>query len=84
MVSLIRPTKMVVSVLVISKSVSFFFQSEFYIFRFIFLKAERENCEECNGHGKCVSEPTTNQRTCECNKWFAGNECQINLKGKLN
>ncbi|KAK4020739.1 hypothetical protein OUZ56_002690 [Daphnia magna] len=42
--------------------------------------AERQDCEECSGHGRCVFEPTSNEMTCICNKWFAGKECHINLK----
>ena len=45
MVSFIRSMKMVESVLVISKSVSFWFKSELYIF--LFFKTKREDCEEC-------------------------------------
>ncbi|XP_046643778.1 mucin-17-like isoform X4 [Daphnia pulicaria] len=42
--------------------------------------AERQDCEECSGHGRCVFEPISNEMSCICNKWFTGKECQINLK----
>ena len=57
------------------------FVSHFLIVSFRFT-AERQDCEECNGNGRCVFEPSSNEMTCICNKWFTGEECSINLKGK--
>jgi len=42
--------------------------------------AERQDCDECNGNGRCVFEPSSNEKSCVCNKWFTGKECQVNLK----
>ena len=35
-------------------------------------------CELCNRNGQCVLEAST--VSCNCNQWFAGKNCQINLK----
>jgi len=35
-------------------------------------------CELCNRNGQCVLDST--EVSCNCNPWFAGKNCQINLK----
>ena len=35
-------------------------------------------CELCNRNGQCVLDST--EVTCNCNPWYAGKNCQINLK----
>ncbi|XP_071743168.1 uncharacterized protein [Lepeophtheirus salmonis] len=34
-------------------------------------------CDLCNGNGNCIAGETV---TCECQSWFAGKNCQINMK----
>lgn len=83
-VSSILLTRMVAFVLVNTKSPPLKFRQKFYGYLYFSrLTAERQDCEECSGHGRCVFEPTSNEMTCICNKWFAGKECHINLKGKF-
>ena len=35
-------------------------------------------CELCNRNGQCILDST--EVSCNCNPWFAGKNCQINLK----
>ena len=35
-------------------------------------------CELCNRNGQCVLD--SQEVSCNCNPWFAGKNCQINLK----
>uniref|UniRef100_A0A1B6D0I9 EGF-like domain-containing protein n=2 Tax=Clastoptera arizonana TaxID=38151 RepID=A0A1B6D0I9_9HEMI len=41
--------------------------------------AEQIGCDQCNYHGTCYSR-NDNEVTCECFQWYAGEQCQINLK----
>lgn len=44
--------------------------------------AELIGCEKCNYHGTCFSRGD-DQMLCECFQWYAGNNCHVNLKGKI-
>lgn len=44
--------------------------------------AELIGCEKCNYHGTCYSRGD-DQMLCECFQWYAGNNCHVNLKGKI-
>jgi hypothetical protein len=44
--------------------------------------AEPIGCEKCHYHGTCYSRGD-DQIMCECFQWYAGENCQINLKGKI-
>lgn len=43
--------------------------------------AEQVGCEKCTYHGTCYSRGSE-EILCECFHWYAGEYCQINLKGK--
>ena len=44
------------------------------------MTAETLDCEKCNQNGRCVLDTATNEDICLCNRWFAGENCQVNLK----
>lgn len=44
--------------------------------------ADGLGCELCNYHGTCYYK-AEEEPTCECFQWYAGELCQINLKGKI-
>ena len=48
------------------------------IYFFAFLATTTE-CDLCNKNGKCILDDSAVVR-CECRPWFAGRNCQINLK----
>lgn len=48
--------------------------------KIIFNLAEPIGCEKCNFHGSCYTLET--KEICECFQWYAGDFCQINLKGE--
>ena len=45
-----------------------------------FCVADMTGCEMCNYHGTCYYK-TEEEPTCECFQWYAGEFCQVNLKG---
>lgn len=45
--------------------------------------ADAIGCELCNYHGTCYYKANEDP-TCECFQWYAGEFCQINLKGKIS
>lgn len=47
--------------------------------------AEMMGCDHCNYHGSCVEhiEDDSEEILCDCFQWYAGENCQYNLKGKL-
>ena len=49
-----------------------------FCIHFHFLATTTE-CDLCNKNGKCVPDEASVVR-CECRPWFAGRNCQINLK----
>ena len=51
-----------------------------FIFRCaLYFSATTTECDLCNKNGKCVPDEAQVVR-CECRPWFAGRNCQINLK----
>ena len=46
---------------------------------FFCITATTTECDLCNKNGKCILDDVSNVR-CECRPWFAGRNCQINLK----
>lgn len=46
-----------------------------------FVSAEQIGCEQCSYHGTCYTRNDV-EIVCECFQWYAGDHCQINLKGK--
>ena len=44
----------------------------------IHFTATTTECDLCNKNGQCVIQDS--QVSCECRDWFAGRNCQINLK----
>jgi len=44
----------------------------------LFLAATATECDTCNRNGRCLIQGSV--VTCECRDWFAGRNCQINLK----
>jgi Calcium-binding EGF domain len=41
-------------------------------------------CEKCNYHGTCYTLGRGDDRTyCDCFQWYAGDSCNINLKGSF-
>lgn len=47
--------------------------------------AEMMGCDHCNYHGSCVEhiEDDSEEILCDCFQWYAGENCQYNLKGNL-
>ena len=45
----------------------------------LFILATTTECDLCNKNGQCVISQDA-QVSCECRAWFAGRNCQINLK----
>ena len=43
------------------------------------ITATTTECDLCNKNGKCILDDSSVVR-CECRPWFAGRNCQINLK----
>ena len=46
---------------------------------FFYFLATTTECDLCNKNGKCILDDSAVVR-CECRPWFAGRNCQINLK----
>lgn len=44
--------------------------------------ADQVGCEKCHYHGTCYTRGSEDI-LCQCFHWYAGDRCQINLKGKL-
>ena len=56
-------------------------KSEKIIYIFFFFLASTAECDLCNKNGKCILEDGNSANVrCECRPWFAGRNCQINLK----
>ena len=60
-----------------------FFPGYIYIYIvewfFVLILATTTECDLCNKNGQCVISQDA-QVSCECRAWFAGRNCQINLK----
>lgn len=39
-------------------------------------------CDQCYYHGICIENNDENETICDCFDWYAGKQCQYNLKGK--
>lgn len=50
------------------------------IYLFPFCAAELIGCDACSHHGTCYTRDE-GEVMCECFHWYAGDRCQINLKG---
>lgn len=44
--------------------------------------ADSIGCEKCHYHGTCYSRDD-DKVLCECFQWYAGESCQVNLKGTI-